>query len=224
MKYEKLADALVSLIHGSNYKYRMYKGDDGKRTSNPYEARYFYITEPNMMFIIDESDNTLTIHKSNIPFDEFRTLHKTIRNLCKRYFINLEIKDYNSNFTPKDFSPTLLRKKYKVDNIKNESYDRSSIRHEVYTRNENVVDITENSDTIVVSHNGNELVTLPYNNNELIPLIVERTLVDNALDVQFIRKLYEYYDKYSKLKDTSGKRPLTLSEQHVIDGFEKFFG
>lgn len=224
MKYEKLADALVSLLQGNDYQYRMYKGDDGTRTSNPYVARYFYVSNPNMMFIIDESDNTLTVHKSNIPFDVFRTLHKTLRNLTKKYFVNLEMKDYNKSFTPKDFSPTILRKNYKLDNIKNEGIvsERKQLR-ERYQQGNHTVDISETNDTMVMSLDGSDGFSIPYKIDELIPYIVEHSLVNGKVDIGFIRNLYSTYEKYRELNEQANTRPLSLSEQKLVDNYSKFF-
>lgn len=224
MKYEKLADSLVSLLHGNNYKYKMYKGEDGKRTSNPYEARYFYISEPNMMFIIDESTNTLTIHKSNIPFDVFRSLHKTIRNLCKRYFINLEVKDYNSSFSPKDFSPTLLRKKLKIDRIKNESTEvTGNTLTEQYKKDNKTVDVYHKSDSMIISLNGNDGLTLPFINEDVIPLIIQHTLNENKIDSGFISALYKAHDVYSKIMEASKLRSLSKTETEMKNKFGKYF-
>lgn len=226
MKYEKLADSLVSLLQGSDYQYRMYKGEDGKRTSNPYLARYFYVSNPNMMFIIDESENTLTVHKSNIPFDVFRSLHKTLRNLAKRFFVNLEMKDYNNNFSPKDFSPTLLRKNYKLDNIKTESYSKptTSSLMESYSKLNNSVDISVNDDTMVMSMNGTNGFNIPYAVDELIPYIVEHSLVNGKIDTSFIRNLYTTYEKYQRLNEQSNHRELNKSENLLLKQFSTFFG
>lgn len=223
MKFEKLADSLVSLLNGSDYQYRMYKGTDGKRTSNPYEARYFYVSNPNMMFIIDETENTLTIHKSSIPFVVFRPLHGTLRNLSKRYFINLEMKDYNKSFSPKDFSPTLLRKNHKINNIKTESLIGKVAVKEVYKKNKNVVDILESGDKMVISMNGTDGFTLPYEVDTLIPLIVEHSLVNGNIDTQFIRKLYRMYAKYQTLKEQSCLRTLSKPEQRLLSESTKYF-
>lgn len=222
MKYEKLADALVSLIHGNDYHYRMYKGSDGKRTSNPYDARYFFVTDPNMMFIIDEDDNSLTVHKSNIPFNLFKPLHKTLRNLTRRYFVNLEVKDYNGTFTPKDFSPTLLRKNYKLNHIKTESYHHSKIK-ESYMSGENSLDVFENGDSITLSLNGTEGFSLPIGVNELVPFIVENSLKNGSIDKGFIRKLYSAYGKYTQLSKKSSLSKMTESEKRFINSYSKFF-
>lgn len=223
MKFEKLADSLVSLLNGNNYQYRMYKGSDGKRTSNPYEARYFYVNSPNMMFIIDEAENTLTVHKSSISFDVFRPLHKTLRNLAKRYFVNLEMKDYNNSFSPKDFSPTLLRKNYKINNIKNESYSSSTKTTERYMKDEKVVDISESRDSMVLSMNGVDGFTLPYEVEELVPYIVEHSLVHGSIDTTFIRNLYKTYAKCQTLREQSTLRSLTKSETKYLNETSKYF-
>jgi len=223
MKFEKLADSLVSLLNGNAYQYRMYKGSDGKRTSNPYEARYFYVTNPNMMFIIDDTENTLTVHKSSIPFDVFRPLHKTLRNLAKRYFVNLEMKDYNKSFSPKDFSPTLLRKNYTINSIKNESIQLGKKTKEIYNKNKNTIDILESGDTIVLSMNGVDGFTLPYEVDELVPVIVEHSLVKGHIDTSFIRNLYKTYAKYQKLKEQSCLRSLTKPEQKYLNESSKYF-
>lgn len=223
MKYEKLVDALISLLQGNNYQYRMYKGDDGKRTSNPYDARYFYVSNPNMMFIIDESENTMTVHKSNIPFSVFKPLHKALRNLSRKYFVNLEIRDYNNAFAPKDFSPTLLKKKHKVDKIKNEAYHRVSQLRESYKRDNQVVDVINHSDSVDITHNGRKGITLPYHVDDLIPVMVEYSFKNDDIDDSFVIRLLEAYETYKEVRYASSVRDLNSHEQAIMKNYGKFF-
>jgi hypothetical protein len=136
------------------------------------------------------------------------------------------MKDYNNNFSPKDFSPTLLRKNYKLDNIKTESYSRPSTSSlmESYSKLNNSVDISVNDDTMVMSMNGTNGFNIPYAVDELIPYIVEHSLVKGKIDTSFIRNLYTTYEKYQRLNEQSNHRELNKSENLLLKQFSTFFG
>lgn len=212
MKYEKLAEGILALLNGLDYDFRMYKGVDGKRTSNPYEARYLYVKEPNIMFIIDEPSNTLTVHKANMSFVDFKAIHQSIRSLARRYFVNLETRDYNKAFSPRDFSPVQLKKDYMADTI-NESHQREI--SETYQRGNKHLQIRETSDSIELMTNGEHLICLPYPVDDLMPVLIEKALSDE-LTKPFIRRLFSVYEQYQTLCKKESYGSLTLNESKML--------
>lgn len=114
MKYEKIKDGIVNILNSLGYEYKFFS-EDGTRTSNPYESKYVFVDEPNMMFIIDDGSNSVEMHKSNMKISTFKKVLRLIRSLCIKYFISIEVSDYNQSIRPKDFSKDILRKRYNLN-------------------------------------------------------------------------------------------------------------
>lgn len=110
MKYDKLRDGLIDIFNSMGYTIKLYN-DGGKSISNPYNARYIFIDNPNMMFIIDDASNLVEMHRSNFNFNTFKKLIGMIRKITKKYFIRLSVSTYNQVVTPKTFSRDVLRRK-----------------------------------------------------------------------------------------------------------------
>lgn len=115
MKYDRLRDNLISIFESFDYTFKMYN-TDGKATSNPYQARYFFLDDPNMMFIVNDDDNILEFHRSNFNYQTFRKILNMVRRVTRKYFIHLDVSTYNRNITPKTFSRDVIRKKMNITN------------------------------------------------------------------------------------------------------------
>lgn len=223
MKYEKLAEGILALLNGLDYDIRMYKGQDGKRTSNPYEARYFYIKNPNIMFIIDEPTNTLTVHKANMTFIEFKELHKSIRSLCRRYFVNFEVKDYNKTFTPRDFSPVQMKKDFMANTINESTHASIS---ETYQNKNNYLQIVETSDSIAYVINNERKTIVPFINECIHPYLVEKALTSGDLKRSFVRRIYSLHEEWkhlTKRKEMCHNESLSKNEEKILKELNKFF-
>ncbi len=220
MKYEKLAESILALLNGMDVQYKMYKGNDGKRTSNPYDARYFYVSDPNLMFIIDEPTNTLSVHKAAMKFSEFKPILQSIREISRRYFINLETRDYNKSFSPRDFSPVLMKKERRVDQI-NEAQLLNRI--ETYHAHGNILEIIESGERIEFILNGEESVHMPYRKDEVVPMIRESILRNGIIDKTSIVKTYRLHEQFRRIERKKSLNTATKSERAFLDDFQHIF-
>lgn len=125
MKYEKIKDGIVNILNSLGYEYKFFN-EEGSRTSNPYEAKYIFVDEPNIMFIIEDNANSIEMHKSNVKISTFKKILRLVRSLTTKYFVNLEVSNYNQAIRPKDFSKDILRKRYNL-NQKMSALDESVI-------------------------------------------------------------------------------------------------
>ena len=163
MKYDNLRDNLISILNSFDYRFKMYN-EDGKATSNPYLARYFFVDRPNMMFILNDDDNVLEFHRSNFNFQTFKKILNMVRRITKKYFIHLNVSTYNRNITPKTFSRDVMRRKM---NFTNKIVETKS------------------------PYNSHIDVLVEYNNNQLK---VNNFIVDNNnKDVSIIENVLESY-------------------------------
>lgn len=110
MKYNQIRDNIIDILNSMDYLYKMYN-DSGAVTSNPYEARYFFVDNPNIMVIVDDESNTIELHRANFNFELFKKLLKMFRNVTRKYFVKLHVSTYNTSITPKTFSRDVLRRK-----------------------------------------------------------------------------------------------------------------
>lgn len=225
MKYEKLADSIVNVLNGRHYDYKMYSGQDGKRTSNPFNARYFYVSNPNLMFIIDEDNNTLNISKSGITFKEFKPLLKLIKNITKRYFVNLNVHEYNKTFTPRDFTPDYHRQKHKVDRTIEESYHRkfNNLEETYYSNTGNIVEVKSTNDKTLIVCNDVSAYSLPYDQSDVTSYIVEHTLQKGEIDIDFAHKLYEGHDKFKTLNKKAKIGLLNKVENRLLKELSNYY-
>jgi len=220
MKYEKLAESILALLNGYAYKYKMYKGIDGKRTSNPYDARYFYVEEPNLMFIIDETSNTLTVHKAYIKFSSFKEIHKAIRDVARRYFINLEIRDYNKGFAPKDFSPVQMKKEHQIDQLRE---SQTKKRVEIIESCGNIIEVNDLREQVSLTLNGETKMFLPYRKDEVLPRIVNESLRTGELSKDKVFKLYDIHEKMMKIQRKVKFGNATPAEVKLLEQFKDVF-
>jgi hypothetical protein len=116
MKYDQLRDNIIDIFNAMSFSYKMYNAD-GKSESNPYNARYFFVDNPNIMLILDDNNNTIEFHRSNFNFELFKKILKMLRNITKKYFVKLHVSTYNKSITPKTFSREVLRKKTQRNNV-----------------------------------------------------------------------------------------------------------
>lgn len=128
MKYDKLRDGLIDIFNSMGYTIKLYN-NGGKSISNPYNARYIFIDNPNMMFIIDDTSNLVEMHRSNFNFKTFKKLIGMIRKITKKYFIRLSVSTYNHVVTPKTFSRDVLRRKtnFSIKMVESASEDTNQI-------------------------------------------------------------------------------------------------
>jgi len=171
MKYEKIKDGLISILNSLNYQFKLYDGD-GSAISNPYEAKYIFVKEPNMMFIIEEERNTVELHKSDMKTSTFKKILQLVRQLTKKYFINLEVSNYNQILQPKDFSKDILKKRYNLKqmmNAVNESFKSEQTSYELY---DNIL-FVDNGINIKVINESNEVQIINHDLRPFLPAIAE---------------------------------------------------
>lgn len=157
MKYEKIKDGIISILNSLGYQFKLYDGD-GTATSNPYESKYIFVKEPNMMFIFEEERNTIELHKSDMKTSTFKKILQLVRQLTKKYFVNLEVSNYNQILEPKDFSKDILKKRYNLKQMMNavhESLQRKS-SYELY---DNILFVDNGINIKVINEESVEIIS-----------------------------------------------------------------
>lgn len=115
VSFNKIAEKVVAIIKGKGHSVILFT-DDGMETSNPEDARRFYVKQPNYMITIDSENGLLRINKnSKVKLDEIEGILKQVRQLARNYMLNTELKVFGKTITPKDFA--YQAKKYRKDRM-----------------------------------------------------------------------------------------------------------
>jgi hypothetical protein len=113
INYEKVAEKIFAIIKGQNHDVVMFT-NDGAETSDPAEARRFFIREPNYMVTLDEENKDVKINKNkNIPLEAFQGLAEQLKKLAQTYMLNTQIRVFGQEIKPKDYAYQAKRYKDK---------------------------------------------------------------------------------------------------------------
>lgn len=112
--FDNVAEKIVAIIKGNGYNVILFT-DEGMETTNPSEARRFYVKKPNFMITLDSENNVVRINKnSSIPLEAMESIMKQLRNMNRTYMLNTEVKVFGKEIAPKDFA--YQAKRLKKDN------------------------------------------------------------------------------------------------------------
>ena len=93
-------------VGGSSNKLVLFT-DDGKKTTNPTEARRFYLKNIQMMvnYVVDETTNEIVVNLSkDTDIKGVKSLLSSIRNLANRHIIEYTVKTFGKSIEPRDFA------------------------------------------------------------------------------------------------------------------------
>ncbi len=102
--FGKVSEKVAAIIKGKGHVVVMFT-DDGMETSDPEEARRFYVKDPNYMVTVDNEAAVIRINKnSNVELVEIEAVLKQIKNLARNYMLKSELKVFGKEIAPKDFA------------------------------------------------------------------------------------------------------------------------
>jgi len=158
MKYEKVKDGIINILHSLGYQFKLYD-KDGSSTSSPYETKYVFVKEPNMMFIIEDENNSIELHKSDMKTSTFKKVLQLVRQLTKKYFVNLEVSNYNQILEPKDFSKDILKKRYNLKQMMNAVHESLANNKSTYELYDNILFVDNGINIKVINENRAEILS-----------------------------------------------------------------
>ena len=103
---EQISEQIFKIVKGFGHAIVLFT-DDGKKTSNPEEARRFFVKDNQMMinFIADETTSEIVVNLSkDIDIKTIKPLLSSLRNLANRYIIEYTVKTFGKSIAPKDFA------------------------------------------------------------------------------------------------------------------------
>ena len=114
VNYSTIAEKIMRYIQGNGLSLKMYDADNGKSVSNPDDARFFYIDEPNMMVTIDESSKEVKLHFGegvDIDKPKAEKIMNSLKNLSREYMLDFDVRSFGRHIEPKNYA-------YKIDKNK----------------------------------------------------------------------------------------------------------
>lgn len=103
---EHISEQIFKIIKGFDHAIVLFT-DDGKKTSNPQEARRFFVKDIQMMvnFVADETTSEMIVNLSkDTDIKTVKPLLSSLRNLANRYIIEYTVKTFGKSIAPKDFA------------------------------------------------------------------------------------------------------------------------
>lgn len=213
MKFDKLRQGLIDILNSFNLTYELYK-ENGSTTSNPFVARYIFVEDPNMMFIVDDDNSEVEFHKSDIDFSFFKKILKPIRNLTLKYFVTLEVSSYNKVITPKTFSNDVM---YRKHNKKKQLEIKESKNNSLFLI-ESYGDIKVYVDRInkkIVLENDKNKVSVNGNLYAYVPHLVQK-LHENRLSSEYVNKIAYLHNCNKILKEEATRTLLNKNKKDLL--------
>ena len=103
---EHISEQLFQVISGSGHQIVLFT-DEGKKTTDPTEARRFYAKDIQMMvnYVVDETTNEIVVNLSkDTDIKTVKEMLSSIRNLANRYIIEYTVKTFGKSIEPRDFA------------------------------------------------------------------------------------------------------------------------
>ena len=117
VNYSTIAEKIMRYIQGNGLSLKMFDSENGKSVSNPDDARFFYIDEPNMMVSIDESSKEVKLHFGegvDIDKPKAEKIMNSLKNLSREYMLDFDVRSFGKHIEPKNYA-------YKLDKNKEQT-------------------------------------------------------------------------------------------------------
>ena len=114
VNYSTIAEKIMRYIQGNGLSLKMFDSENGKSVSNPDDARFFYIDEPNMMVSIDESSKEVKLHFGegvDIDKPKAEKIMNSLKNLSREYMLDFDVGSFGKHIEPKNYAYKLEKNK-----------------------------------------------------------------------------------------------------------------
>ena len=109
INYGKVVNEVFKVLKGLGYSTKLYNSDGDGPLSSPWVAKYIWTMPYNIMFEMPDTNSNavkeILIYKSNsIDIDKFRNIFDRVKNIARLYGIEVTVRSFNKEITPKDFA------------------------------------------------------------------------------------------------------------------------
>ena len=114
VNFDSIAEKVMRFIQGNGLQLKMFDHTNGKSVADPFDARYFYVEEPNLMVFLDDDTKELKFHvgeevKLDRPMVD--KMIKNMRQLSKDNMIDFDIRTFGKHIEPKNYAHKIQQNK-----------------------------------------------------------------------------------------------------------------
>jgi hypothetical protein len=134
VNYSTVAEKIFRVLKGHGYQVQMFDDTDGTEISNPEEARFFYVNQPNIMVNLSPENEEVKMHKGPENIENIEKTVQSVKNLAKDNLLDFDLREFGREIKPKNYAFRLNSNTMSDENIKTEGY--SQIAGTVKTSNQ----------------------------------------------------------------------------------------
>ena len=124
VNYSTVAEKIFRVLKGHGYSVQMFDDQDGNEISNPQEARFFYVDQPNLMVNLSPENEEVKMHKGPENIANIEKTVQSVKNLAKDNLLDFDLREFGREIKPKNYAFRLNSNTMSDENIKTESYSQ----------------------------------------------------------------------------------------------------
>ena len=124
VNYSTVAEKIFRVLKGHGYSVQMFDDQDGNEISNPQEARFFYVDQPNIMVNLSPENEEVKMHKGPENIANIEKTVQSVKNLAKDNLLDFDLREFGREIKPKNYAFRLNSNTMSDENIKTESYSQ----------------------------------------------------------------------------------------------------
>ncbi len=124
VNYSTVAEKIFRVLKGHGYQVQMFDDTEGNEISNPEEARFFYVNQPNIMVNLSPENEEVKMHKGPENIENIEKTVQSVKNLAKDNLLDFDLREFGREIKPKNYAFRLNSNTMSDENIKTESYSQ----------------------------------------------------------------------------------------------------
>ena len=124
VNYSTVAEKIFRVLKGHGYSVQMFDDQDGNEISNPQEARFFYVDQPNLMVNLSPENEEVKMHKGPENIANIEKTVQSVKNLAKDNLLDFDLREFGREIKPKNYAFRLNSNTMSDENIQTESYSQ----------------------------------------------------------------------------------------------------
>ena len=124
VNYSTVAEKIFRVLKGHGYHVQMFDDTEGNEISNPQEARFFYVDQPNIMVNLSPENEEVKMHKGPENIENIEKTVQSVKNLAKDNLLDFDLREFGREIKPKNYAFRLNSNTMSDENIKTESYSQ----------------------------------------------------------------------------------------------------
>ena len=104
VNYSIVAEKIFRVLKGHGYHVQMFDDTEGNEISNPAEARFFYVDQPNLMVNLSPENEEVKMHKGPENIENIEKTVQSVKNLAKDNLLDFDLREFGREIKPKNYA------------------------------------------------------------------------------------------------------------------------